>query len=288
MVPKGARRFRFLVLFVCAGYLTERRTFAYFGVPGLYPGEALLLWAAFKREGRWLDAFFFELRRRPLLPVALISFLSWGVVETLRGYRGGYSIQQSVLDLRHTTIRSSSMWAWQRPAMFHSRPDRTVFQQAERAHRSRRCGGHTNDWTLLPPWKRDVPLPGLPAVPCLVFVFAVAFARRMDIGFATSSLIAMLGMLLGQRSSILGAIVGLVILLCRPKRRAVTAALLGGTAAAFAVIGDPPAKPCSQFWRSGRRADTNQGCLPGRCHIRQGPSSRNSCIRGRRRFLYRV
>jgi hypothetical protein len=89
---------------------------------------------------------------------------------------------------------------------------------------------------LLLPWTKDVFLPGAPALPCLAFVFAIAFARRNDVRFVIPCLIAMLAMLLGPRSSILGGAAGLSVLLCRPKRWATTALLLAGAAGTFGFV----------------------------------------------------
>ncbi len=234
----SARRLRFFVLFVCAGYQVQGRTFAYLGVPGFYPGEALLLWTALKGKGGWLDTFRSELRAKPLLPLAVISFLAWGAIETLRGFGGGYSLGDSLRGLA-THYYPLLLFVGLSAARYVSFDlmrkyfnNVNVLVGLAVAASTLVVGRYHAGFSL--PWKQDVFLPGVPVGGCLLF--AVAFARRMDTRFVISSSFAMLAMLLGPRSSILGAMVGVLFLLCRRKRRALTAALLAGTAVTYAFV----------------------------------------------------
>jgi len=240
-LQKGyAWQLRSFVLFVCAGYLVQGRAFAYLGVPGLYPGEALLLWAALRREGGWWGTFRSELRAKPLLPLSLILFLAWGAIETLRGVGSGGSLEDSLRGiaahyyplLLYVGLSAARYISFDLIREYFNKLN-VLIGLAAVASALINDRYHSG---LLLPWTKDVVLPGAPALPCLAFVFAVAFARRNDVRFVIPCLIAMLAMLLGPRSSILGGVAGLFVLLCRPKRWAMTALLLAGAAGTFGFV----------------------------------------------------
>jgi len=241
----SSRIFIAFVLFVCAGYLIQGRTFAYLGLPGLYPGEMVLLWAAAKHGGNLWDTFGAEFQSRPLLPLALISFITWGGVETFRGYLGGYSLLDSLRGfathyyplLLYVGLAVGSYISVDLIRKYFNYVNVLMGISAVAAAviTERFQSG------IALPWKPEVMFPGGPAVPCLTFLFVVALARRVDIVFVASAGLALLSMLLGTRSSVLGGILGLAFLLFRPKRRMIAATLVAGTALVFTLTAVLPA-----------------------------------------------
>lgn len=76
---------RFLSESIIVGYLLAGRSFAYVGIIPVFPAELLLFWATLVGRGTAWRIFGAGLARLQLLEVALILFLSWGIVALLRG-----------------------------------------------------------------------------------------------------------------------------------------------------------------------------------------------------------
>jgi hypothetical protein len=201
------------VRFVNTGYLVEGRTFAYFGFPGFYPGELLLLLdATRRRDGLW-HTYVNELRLRPFLPLAIMAFVIWGVFESLRGYLAGYAALDALRGLA-THYYPFFLFVGMGVSRSLSRP--LLLRHFINLNILIGVASIVALWALADspnlPWASNVTLVGAPALPCFTLLLAIALADRVTPRFAVSTLLAAIAVVLGPRASILGALVGGVVL----------------------------------------------------------------------------
>lgn len=220
-LPATARLFRWLVLGIAAGYLVFGRTFAYFGAPGLYPGELLLL-AALCTRYSWIRTYLAYLRSSPFLVVSVSAFLIWGCVEGLRGYIAGYPTIDVLKGLpAHyypfllfaglsagklvTTANLRRYFAWLTVATGISAVIGTVAANFD-----------INGGVL--PWAPDVTLLSGASMPPFCLLAYAALSKRMGARFLVVTFPVVVALLIGGRGSLLGAIGGFAVLAILPHR----------------------------------------------------------------------
>jgi hypothetical protein len=200
-------------LFLNAGYLLEGRTFAYLGVPGFYPGELLLLLASLRRRNNLWHTYMDELRRRPLLPLAVALFLVWGFVESFRGYLGGYSLLDS---FRGLAAHYYPLLLFVGIGVAGSLSTSYVMRHLTTLNILMGVAGIVSVWVpsdLYLPWTSNVSVVGKPAVPCFTLLLAIALIDRISLRLAISVTMAEFALLMVARSAILGGLAGGIVLL---------------------------------------------------------------------------
>lgn len=234
--PQRGRFIRLVIMGVAAGYFTFGRTFAYLGIPGLYPGEILLLAAAAGRYG-WLHTCISVLRSKPSLAIAALLFLLWGCAEGVRGYVAGYPLIDIVEGLPahyYPLLLFAGIAVWRLLSV--AKLKRYYMWLTFLTGLSGIAFTVTSNQGIVPtlPWGSGVALLSGAALPPFCLLAYIALSRQPSLAFFLACTPAAAAILIGGRGSILGALCGLLTLLPRRRKLIVSIAVPG--LAVLAVI----------------------------------------------------
>ncbi len=236
LLSRSARRFRFLVLGVAAGYFLFGRTFAYMGLPGLYPGEILLVVAALGPYN-WIRTLISAINYKPVLALSVLLFLVWGCMECFRGYLDGYPTLDIAKGLP-AHYYPLLLFAGMSAGRLITRGELKVYYLwltiATGVWGIICTIANNREITTGLPWASDVAILGGPSLGSFCLIAYVAFSKRFNPSFALVCLPAAISLLIGGRAGLLSAAFGIGILLLRPGRRRLSGPII--TACVAAVL----------------------------------------------------
>lgn len=218
-LSRSARWMRLAVMGTAAGYLIFGRTFAYMGIPGLYPGEVLILATATGRYS-WIRTYLSAARLKPALALTVLLFLLWGCVEALRGYVSGYPILDIIEGLPahyYPLLLFAGMSVGnllQQGALKRYYSWLTVASGL-----SAIAFTLSSNQGIVPtlPWGPDVAILSGAAIPPFCLLVYIALSKRISPSFFIVCAPAAVAILIGGRGSMLGLVCGILTLL--PRRR---------------------------------------------------------------------
>ncbi len=219
--PGGGRQIRFLVMGFAAGYLVLGRAFAYLGVPGIYPGEILLLATAGGQYG-WLTTFLSSLRLKSALFISVLLFLIWGSIEGIRGYTSGYPILDVAKGLPanyYPLLLFAGMSAGRLLSLDKLKTYHGWLTVATGVTGMAGTILFNRGILMGLPWAPSVPIVSGAALPPFCLLAYIALSKRLSRAFIAKSFPAVAALLIGGRAPVIATLGGLVVLAFRPNRQ---------------------------------------------------------------------
>jgi hypothetical protein len=171
------------------GYLTAGRTFAYLGLPPLYPAEVFLVAAAFFQPREWSARGLRELARGYPVVVFLVAFLLWGMVECARGLLLGRPVVEVSKGFAAHYYPIFFVIGWTLASRFPAAAFVGLIQRSALTVSIYGClyAAVFSKLFITFPWASGVPIFSSPAMPSFTIVGLLAFEPL--IGFALTPLL---------------------------------------------------------------------------------------------------